>query len=85
LTKRHETHIDLVHRTLDYDFEASGQFAYHLWESLSWSPHLEVLDPDRIHNRGVETGESSFTKVARKLVNDELRDSWRNARRRGDI
>ncbi|KAH8926617.1 glycosyltransferase family 32 protein [Atractiella rhizophila] len=79
----HDEHLDLVHKSLSYDFKRSKQFAYHLWESTSYSPHLEVLDPDRIHVWGLESGESSFTKKARDLIKNPLRERWREDRKRG--
>lgn len=40
----HDDHMKMVHRSLEYDFDKSGQFAYHSWESLAWG-WLMALDP----------------------------------------
>lgn len=64
-------------------------FTYHLWESLAWDRYLKYYDPDRIHARGAKRGaereedgrsdESSFSRLARRWVSEELRGEWRRA------
>jgi hypothetical protein len=78
--------MQLVHETTDYDFDKSGQFAYHAWESLAWG-WLAQWDPDSIWIYGKkgdgEPGETSLTRLARRWVPQELRNDWRAAKAAG--
>jgi len=77
----HEDDLWLVHRTTDWDFDRSEQFAYHAWSSISHSNYLQSLDPDRIHaSGGPERGESSFTYFVRRFIHDSIREEWREAK-----
>ncbi|OXG24592.1 hypothetical protein C366_00121 [Cryptococcus neoformans Tu401-1] len=63
-----DDHIRAVYATKEYDFEESGQLAYHAWESKA-RPYLSALDPSTITQ--IET---SFTRMARRFREpDELR------------
>ncbi|POW12909.1 hypothetical protein PSTT_04191 [Puccinia striiformis] len=76
----HEDDLWLVHKTTDWDFDRSEQFAYHAWSSISHATYLQSLDPDRIHaTGGVEMGESSFTYFVRRFIHDSIRQEWRDA------
>jgi hypothetical protein len=61
---------------------------YHAWSSLAYEPYLRSLDPDRVHLTGEgqngEPGETSFTRMVRRWVDDRLRDEWRQAKERGE-
>lgn len=77
----HEDDLWLVHKTTDWDFDRSEQFAYHAWSSISHSNYLQSLDPDRIHaSGGPERGESSFTYFVRRFIHDSIREEWREAK-----
>ncbi|TXT15584.1 hypothetical protein VHUM_00087 [Vanrija humicola] len=51
-----------VHVGDEYDFHASGQLAYHAWESVA-GKYLGPLDPP-----SVLAGTTSFTRMARRFV-----------------
>jgi len=51
-----------VHEESTHDFHASGQFAYHTWESLA-AHYLEALSPESL-----QASQSSFGKMAKKRV-----------------
>ncbi|EFP80669.2 uncharacterized protein PGTG_06625 [Puccinia graminis f. sp. tritici CRL 75-36-700-3] len=77
----HEDDLWLVHKTTDWDFDRSEQFAYHAWSSISHANYLQSLDPDRIHaSGGPERGESSFTYFVRRFIHDSIREEWREAK-----
>lgn len=54
-----------------YDFEATGQFAYHAWESKAhlW---LDALTP-----RGVEAGGSAFERMVKAFSTTEDEQAYR--------
>ncbi|KAK6910267.1 hypothetical protein I203_104299 [Kwoniella mangroviensis CBS 8507] len=66
-----DDHIHAVYETVEYDFEQSGQLAYHAWESKA-RPYLSVLDPTTIHQ--IDT---SFTRMARRFVEDDEERRWK--------
>lgn len=91
----------MVHNSMNWDFDRSGQYCYHVrppplrrpprsrltrrarrqaWESLTWNPHLQALDPDRIHVYG--EGETSFTRFVRRYIHEPIRKQWRDAHAR---
>jgi len=84
----HDDHMQLVYRSLGWDFDKSGQFAYHGWEALAWSS-LAQLDPDTIWIYGSksdgEPGETSLTRLARRWVPNDLRNEWREAHAKGQV
>jgi hypothetical protein len=51
-----------VHEQLEHSFSATGQFAYHSWESLAM-PYLEALTPAK-----VRLAQSSFTRMCREFM-----------------
>ncbi|KAJ9119522.1 hypothetical protein QFC22_003231 [Naganishia vaughanmartiniae] len=63
-------HIDAVYVKNEYDFEASGQLAYHLWESMA-KQHLADLNPTTL-----KTGNSSFTRVASRFMAADEEARW---------
>lgn len=63
-------HIDAVYVKNEYDFEASGQLAYHLWESMA-KQYLEDLNPTTI-----KKGNSSFTRVASRFMAADEEARW---------
>ncbi|KAK8864262.1 hypothetical protein IAR55_001508 [Kwoniella newhampshirensis] len=56
-----DDHIHAVYETKEYDFEKSGQLAYHAWESKA-RPYLSKLDPSTIN-----IIDTSFTQMARQF------------------
>ncbi|OCF40483.1 hypothetical protein I317_05721 [Kwoniella heveanensis CBS 569] len=68
-----DDHIYAVYETTEYDFEKSGQLAYHAWESKA-RPYLSALDPST-----VQTIDTSFTRMARKFVGPDEERRWRTA------
>ncbi|WVW83730.1 hypothetical protein I302_105751 [Kwoniella bestiolae CBS 10118] len=66
-----DDHIHVVYETTEYDFEQSGQLAYHAWESKA-RPYLSVLDPTTIHQI-----DSSFTRMARRFVESDEERQWK--------
>ncbi|ORX36844.1 hypothetical protein BD324DRAFT_579948 [Kockovaella imperatae] len=65
------SHISLVYKSTDYDFEASGQLAYHAWESKAKS-HLRALNPSTI-----QSITTSFTIMARKYREHNEERNWK--------
>ncbi|KAJ9098458.1 hypothetical protein QFC19_006325 [Naganishia cerealis] len=63
-------HIDAVYVKNEYDFEASGQLAYHLWESVA-KKHLANLNPTTL-----QSGNSSFTRVASRFMAADEEARW---------
>lgn len=51
-----------MHETLEHSFSATGQFAYHSWESLAM-PYLEALTPAK-----VRLAQNSFTRMCRDFM-----------------
>ncbi|WVQ82214.1 hypothetical protein IAT38_004342 [Cryptococcus sp. DSM 104549] len=70
-----DDHIHAVYATTQYDFERSGQLAYHAWESKA-RPYLSALDPSTIH-----TIDTSFTRMARRFQEPDEERRWRAAGR----
>ncbi|WWC61705.1 uncharacterized protein I303_104290 [Kwoniella dejecticola CBS 10117] len=68
-----DDHIHAVYETTEYDFELSGQLAYHAWESKA-RPYLSALDPTTIHQ--IDT---SFTRMARRFVEPDEERRWKAA------
>ncbi|ODO08764.1 hypothetical protein L198_00497 [Cryptococcus wingfieldii CBS 7118] len=68
-----DDHIHAVYATTQYDFEASGQLAYHAWESKA-RPYLSRLDPSTIGHIA-----TSFTRMARKFQEPDEEARWRAA------
>ncbi|WWD17440.1 hypothetical protein CI109_101881 [Kwoniella shandongensis] len=68
-----EDHIHAVYETKEYDFEKSGQLAYHAWESKARS-HLSKLDPATINKI-----DSSFTRMARRFREPDEERRWLSA------
>ncbi|WRT66215.1 uncharacterized protein IL334_003168 [Kwoniella shivajii] len=66
-----DDHIHAVYETTEYDFEKSGQLAYHAWESKA-RPYLSALDPITIH-----TIDTSFTRMARRFVEANEESRWK--------
>ncbi|KAH9811042.1 hypothetical protein DFH28DRAFT_1033234 [Melampsora americana] len=82
----HENDLWKVHRSLDWDFDKSGQLAYHAWSSLSYKTELSKLNPERIHRTGgVEQGESSFSWFVRRYIHDEIRKKWNEDLKNGEL
>ncbi|EGG01515.1 uncharacterized protein MELLADRAFT_78967 [Melampsora larici-populina 98AG31] len=82
----HEDDLWKVHRSLDWDFDKSGQLAYHAWSSLSYKSELSKLNPERIHlTGGIEQGESSFTWFVRRYIHDEIRGKWNEGLKNGEL
>lgn len=52
--------IPLVHERNEWDFKATGQYAYHAWETKA-DKYLSVLDPN-----SVQQGNSSFHRMVRE-------------------
>lgn len=82
----HEDDLWKVHRSLDWNFDQSGQLAYHAWSSLSYKSELSKLNPERIHiTGGVEQGESSFSYFVRRYIHDEIREKWNEDLKNGEL
>jgi hypothetical protein len=64
-------HIQSVYTTTEYDFLASGQLAYHAWESKS-KKYLNVLDPTTI--KKIDT---SFTRMTRRFREPDEERRWK--------
>ncbi|RXK40870.1 hypothetical protein M231_01929 [Tremella mesenterica] len=65
-----DDHIHSVYETKEYDFEKSGQLAYHAWESMAKS-HLSTLNPHTI-----STIDTSFTRMARRYREPDEERRW---------
>ncbi|WWC89494.1 uncharacterized protein L201_004418 [Kwoniella dendrophila CBS 6074] len=65
-----DDHIHAVYETTEYDFENSGQLAYHAWESKA-RPYLSALNPTSIHQ--IDT---SFTRMAKQFVEPDEEKRW---------
>lgn len=68
-----EDHIHAVYGSTGYDFEASGQLAYHAWESVA-KKYLIALDPSTIN-----TIDTSFTRMVRKFREPGEERRWKAA------
>ena len=66
-----DDHIHAVYQTTEYDFERSGQLAYHAWESMAKS-HLAALDPSTI-----KVIDTSFTRMARRFREPDEERRWK--------
>ncbi|RSH82224.1 hypothetical protein EHS25_005934 [Saitozyma podzolica] len=64
-------HIHAVYETKEYDFEKSGQLAYHAWESKS-KKYLAALDPSTI--KRIDT---SFTRMAKRFREPDEERRWK--------
>lgn len=64
-------HITSIHTSSEYDFEASGQLAYHLWESEA-KAYLRDLNPEEMELR-----DTSFTRAARRFMAEGEKEKWR--------
>lgn len=64
-------HIYGVYETTEYDFHASGQLAYHAWESMS-KKFLRALNPTSI-----QTIDTSFTRMARRFREHDEERRWK--------
>ncbi|KAL7413929.1 hypothetical protein BDY24DRAFT_386906 [Mrakia frigida] len=74
-----ESRIRYVHEESKHDFHASGQFAYHTWESLA-AHYLEALTP-----QSLEASQSSFGKMAKRFItpdDDEAYRVWKETKDR---
>ncbi|KAG0146534.1 hypothetical protein CROQUDRAFT_671048 [Cronartium quercuum f. sp. fusiforme G11] len=82
----HEDHLWLVHRSLDWSFDNSGQLAYHAWSSLSYENELKKYDPDLIHvGGGIENGENSFSYFVRRYIHLDIQIKWSEAKKLGEL
>lgn len=61
-----------------WDFDASGQYAYHAWSSYASKRWLAKLTPDRIFE--VDT---AFNILVRRWTSKSLREDWRKAKADG--
>lgn len=64
-------HIHGVYETTEYDFHASGQLAYHAWESKS-KHFLHALNPTTIHH--IDT---SFTRMVKPFREHDEERRWK--------
>lgn len=60
-----------MHEESTHDFHASGQFAYHTWESLAGG-YLNALTP-----QSLRASESSFGKMAKRFVTSADDEAYR--------
>ncbi|WVQ81807.1 hypothetical protein IAT38_003934 [Cryptococcus sp. DSM 104549] len=61
----HGDEIKKTHETNEHDFKASGQYAYHAWESLAMG-YLSKLSPQSIRDN-----DNSFNRMVRAFVGPE--------------
>ncbi|WVR07584.1 hypothetical protein IAU60_004626 [Kwoniella sp. DSM 27419] len=72
----HGEEIQKTHETDEHDFHASGQYAYHAWESLAMG-YLSKLSPESIREN-----HNSFNKMVRPFIgptDDEVYRRWKGA------
>ncbi|KAL0249880.1 hypothetical protein I308_103183 [Cryptococcus tetragattii IND107] len=70
----HGDEIKKTHETSQHDFKASGQYAYHAWESLAMG-YLSKLSPTSIREN-----ENSFNRMVRPFIgpkDDETYKKWK--------
>ncbi|WWC90703.1 uncharacterized protein L201_005640 [Kwoniella dendrophila CBS 6074] len=61
----HGDEIKKVHEEKEFDFEKTGQYAYHAWESLAMG-YLHKLSPHSIRKN-----DNSFNRMVRKFIGPE--------------
>ncbi|WVF72813.1 hypothetical protein IAT40_007631 [Kwoniella sp. CBS 6097] len=70
----HGSEVQKTHETDEHDFAASGQYAYHAWESLAMG-YLSKLSPKSIRENG-----NSFNKMVRAFIgpnDEEIYRKWK--------
>lgn len=76
----YERDFESVHgdgsKTKAHDF--SHQFAYHMWETLGYEQYLKDLDPQVIYEK-----DSSFNRLARKYISQDVVGEFQTARAAG--
>ena len=65
-----EEEIRMVHETTDWDWDASGQCAYHAWTSVR-PEYIRELNP-----HDVRRGDTSFRQLVRRYMGDEDERVW---------
>nr|ODN89058.1 hypothetical protein L203_02469 [Cryptococcus depauperatus CBS 7841] len=67
----HGNEIQKTHETTAHDFKATGQYAYHAWESLAMG-YLGTLSPKKIKNE-----ENSFNRMVRAFIGPDDEETYR--------
>ncbi|KAK8854781.1 hypothetical protein IAR55_003520 [Kwoniella newhampshirensis] len=67
----HGEEIQKTHETTEHDFQKTGQYAYHAWESLAMK-YLENLSP-----KSLRDNENSFNRMVRTFIGPEDEMTYR--------
>ncbi|WRT68407.1 uncharacterized protein IL334_005383 [Kwoniella shivajii] len=70
----HGEEIQKTHEEKEFDFEKTGQYAYHAWESLAMG-YLSKLSP-----KSIRENDNSFNRMVKKFIgpeDDEVFKRWR--------
>ncbi|WWD02590.1 hypothetical protein V865_000630 [Kwoniella europaea PYCC6329] len=70
----HGEEVQKVHEEGEFDFDKTGQYAYHAWESLAMG-YLSKLSP-----RSIRENDNSFNRMVRKFIgpeDDEVYKRWK--------